>query len=108
MVCPFTAGKGSGVSEVLCACGAVKSCGGRGGGGSGCGSGLVAVGAGVAVGARVAVGVDRGGRRRGIAGGRGGVFVVRPSTHACQPGNEQALVGSPVAALIKPSPTSTS
>ena len=102
MVCPFTAGKGSGVSEVLCACGAVKSCGGRGGGGSGCGSGLVAVGA------RVAVGVDRGGRRRGIAGGRGGVFVVRPSTHACQPGNEQALVGSPVAALIKPSPTSTS
>ena len=102
MVCPFTAGKGSGVSEVLCACGAVKSCGGRGGGGSGCGSGLVAVGAGVAV------GVDRGGRRRGIAGGRGGVFVVRPSTHACQPGNEQALVGSPVAALIKPSPTSTS
>ena len=56
----------------------------------------------------VAVGVDRGGRRRGIAGGRGGVFVVRPSTHACQPGNEQALVGSPVAALIKPSPTSTS
>ena len=83
-------------------CGAVKSCGGRGGGGSGCGSGLVAVGAGVAV------GVDRGGRRRGIAGGRGGVFVVRPSTHACQPGNEQALVGSPVAALIKPSPTSTS
>ena len=102
MVCPFTAGKGSGVSEVLCACGAVKSCGGRGGGGSGCGSGLVAVGAGVAV------GVNRGGRRRGIAGGRGGVFVVRPSTHACQPGNEQALVGSPVAALIKPSPTSTS
>ena len=102
MVCPFTAGKGSGVSEVLCACGAVKSCGGRRGGGSGCGSGLVAVGAGVAV------GVDRGGRRRGIAGGRGGVFVVRPSTHACQPGNEQALVGSPVAALIKPSPTSTS
>ena len=102
MVCPFTAGKGSGVSEVLCACGAVKSCGGRGGGGSGCGSGLVAVGAGLAV------GVDRGGRRRGIAGGRGGVFVVRPSTHACQPGNEQALVGSPVAALIKPSPTSTS
>ena len=66
--------------------------GGRGGGG----------------GAGVAVGVDRGGRRRGIAGGRGGVFVVRPSTHACQPGNEQALVGSPVAALIKPSPTSTS
>ena len=102
MVCPFTAGKGSGVSEVLCACGAVKSCGGRGGGGSGCGSGLVAVGAGVAV------GVNRGGRRRGIAGGRGGGFVVRPSTHACQPGNEQALVGSPVAALIKPSPTSTS
>ena len=85
MVCPFTAGKGSGVSEVLCACGAVKSCGGRGGGGSGCGSGLVAVGAGVAVArgwrwAWIAVGADAG----LLVAGAGCLWCARALTHASQ------------------------